>query len=118
MNCRRLVLLAFGSSLLAAADARAHFLFIRIGPPAEAGRMAEVYFSEQAEAGDPRFILKIAHTRLWLQDAPGNFRSLKVHSATDRLRASVPVSGSIAVVGACEYGVLARPKQTPFLPRP
>src|SRR5207244_444661 len=31
-----------------------------------AGRMAEVYFSEQAEAGDPRFILKIAHTQLWL----------------------------------------------------
>ncbi len=117
MNVRRLVLLTLAAWLLAGADARAHFLFIRIGPPAEAGRLAEVYFSEQAEAGDPRFILKIAHTRLWLQDAPGSFRPLKVHKAADRLRANVPVSGSIAVLGACEYGVLARPKKIPFLLR-
>ena len=48
-------------------------LFVRIGPLAEAGRAAEVYFSEQAEAGDPRFIAKIADTKLWLQSAPGTF---------------------------------------------
>ncbi len=38
---------------------------------AEAGRAAEVYFSEQAEAGDPRFIAKVAHTKLWVPDAAG-----------------------------------------------
>src|SRR5207302_11192608 len=92
-------------------------LFIKIGPPAEAGRAAEVYFSELAEAGDPRFIDKIAQTKLWLQQTPGQFRPLKVHKGADRLRAPVPPSGSLAVVGSCEYGVLARPKQTAFLLR-
>jgi hypothetical protein len=40
-----------------------------------------------------------------------------VHKGADRLRAALPSGGSVAVVGACEYGVLARPKQTPFLLR-
>jgi hypothetical protein len=117
MKRRTPLLLAAAVWLAWAADARAHFLFVRIVPPAEAGRMAEVYFSEQAEAGDPRFIAKVAHTRLWLQAAPGEFRPLKVHKAADRLRAPVPVSGSIGVVGVCEYGVLGRPGKTPFLLR-
>jgi hypothetical protein len=50
-----------------ATQARAHFLFIRIGAQAEAGRSAEVFFSEQADAGDTKFIVKIAHTALWVQ---------------------------------------------------
>jgi hypothetical protein len=117
MKVPRTLLLGAALWLASAASARAHFLFVRIGPPAEAGRWAEVFFSEQAEAGDPTFIRKIAHTRLWLQAAPGEFRPLKVHKAADRLRAPVPASGSLAVVGVCEYGVLARPKRTPFLLR-
>ena len=98
-------------------QARAHFLFIRIGPQAEAGRSAEVFFSEQAEAGDPKFVAKIAHTRLWIQTRPGEFRELTVRQAADRLVASLPSGRSLAVVGRCEYGVLARPNQTPFLLR-
>ncbi|HQU47490.1 MAG TPA: hypothetical protein PK867_32095 [Pirellulales bacterium] len=106
--------LRFGSLLivLLAADAppaQAHFLFIRITPPAEGGRAAEVYFSEQARAGDPRFIDKVAHTTLWRQTTPGKFEPLEVRKATDRLRAHLPASGTVAVVGECEYGVLARP---------
>ncbi|MCI0741941.1 MAG: DUF3386 family protein [Gemmataceae bacterium] len=97
--------------------AKAHFLFVRILPPAEGGRFAEVYFSELAEAGDPRFIAKIAHTELWLQTTPGKFEPLKVHTTPDRLRAHVPTSGTLCVVGACTYGVLGREKQTPFLLR-
>jgi hypothetical protein len=62
---------------LSGVEARAHFLFIRIGPPAEGGRAAEVFFSEQAEAGDPRFIDKIAGTQLWVQKTPGKFEPLK-----------------------------------------
>ena len=50
--------------------AEAHFLFVRVLPPAEGGRSAEVYFSELAEAGDPRFVERIAHTQLWLQATP------------------------------------------------
>ena len=100
-----------------AAEARAHFLFIRIGTQAEAGRAAEVYFSEQAEAGDPRFIAKVAHTQLWVQARPGEFRELAVHPGVDRLRAALPADRSLVVVGHCQYGVLARPKQTPFLLR-
>lgn len=103
--------------LLAAIPVHGHFLFVSIGPPAEGGRYAEVYFSELADAGDPRFTDKIAHTSLWLQTAPGQFEPLKVHKAHDRLRALVPATGNYAVIGHCQYGVLARPKQTPFLLR-
>ena len=67
--------------------ARAHFLFIRIGEPAEAGRTVEVYFSEKAEAGDPRFIHKVAGAELTLQTAPGKFQPLAVREGADRLRA-------------------------------
>ena len=72
---------------LGGGEAKAHFLFIRIGPEAEAGRSAEVYFSEQAEAGDPRFVPKVAHTQLWAQAAPGSFRALTVRKGADRLTA-------------------------------
>jgi hypothetical protein len=117
MNRRRILLGIVTAWLLFAAQARAHFLFIRIGPPAEGGRAAEVYFSELAEAGDARFIDKIAHTRLWVQKTPGKFDPLKVVKAPDRLRAHLPTNGSLVVIGACEYGVLARPKKVPFLLR-
>jgi hypothetical protein len=118
MNSRRCFLLAFLLAALAGTPARAHYLFVRILPPAEGGRAAEVYFSELAEAGDPRFLPKItAHTRLWLQTASGSFEPLKVHAAPDRLRAWLPYTGSVVVVGECRYGVLARPGQTPFLLR-
>jgi len=63
--------------LRSGATARAHFLFIRIGPSAEAGRSAEVYFSEQAEAGDPRFVEKVAGQSSGAQTAPGKFEPLK-----------------------------------------
>ncbi|HVX12556.1 MAG TPA: DUF3386 family protein [Pirellulales bacterium] len=97
--------------------AEAHFLFIRITPPAEGGRAAEVFFSERATAGDPRFIGKVAHTVLWRQTTPGRFEGLEVRQAADRLRAHLPASGSLGVVGFCEYGVLARPGESPFLLR-
>jgi hypothetical protein len=97
-------------TLVAPGVVDAHFLFIRIGPHAEAGRGVEVFFSEQARAGDPRFVEKVAHTELWLQDEPGKFTPLKVTQGTDRLRAYLPSGKSVAVVGSCEYGVLKRDK--------
>jgi hypothetical protein len=117
MLIRRILLLVTSIGGLQATPAQAHFLFIRILPPAEGGRAAEVYFSELAEAGDPRFINKIAKTELWMQQTPGRFTALKVHKATDRLRAWLSEEGAIVVVGRCVYGVLARPRQTPFLLR-
>jgi Protein of unknown function (DUF3386) len=117
MHLRRILLLVVGIGALQASPAQGHFLFIRILPPAEGGRAAEVYFSELAEAGDPRFVNKIAKTELWLQQTPGRFVTLKVHNAADRLRAWVPEEGAVVVVGRCVYGVLARPRQTPFLLR-
>ena len=118
MFLRRAVLFAaVAAAWVQGGRAGAHFLFVRVLPPAEGGRAAEVYFSELAEAGDPRYLDKIAQTQLWLQAAPGKFEPLKVHKAPDRLRAWLPAPGSVAVVGACTYGVLARPNQTPFLLR-
>jgi hypothetical protein len=112
-----IVVVAAGT--LGGREAAAHFLFIRIEPMAEGGRWAEVYFSDQADAGDPKFVDKIAGTQLWVQTAanPGQFQPLVVHRGADRLKAALPSGGSVAVIGACEYGVLARPKQTPFLLR-
>ena len=109
--CALLVLVLGGA-------ARAHFLFVRILPPAEGGRAAEVYFSEKADAGDPRFIEKVAATQLWVQGTPGEFRPLAVTKGRDRLRAHLPIAGSLSVIGLLDYGVLARPGQTPFLLRP
>jgi hypothetical protein len=111
IRCCLLLLIGF---LLGQGRAQAHFLFVRITPHAEGGRAAEVYFSELAEAGDPRFISKVAHTQLWMQRTPGRFEPLKVHKALDRLRAWLPTSSSLMVVGDCQYGVLARAKQIPF----
>ncbi len=111
------VILAIFFLFAAVNSSQAHFLFLRVLPPAEGGRGAEVYFSELAEAGDPRFIDKIAHTQLWLQQSPGKFEALPARALPDRLRAHLPDSGSLMVVGSCTYGVLARPKQTPFLLR-
>ena len=71
---RYAVLLLAGICSLPASPAQAHFLFIRILPPAEGGRAAEVYFSELAEAGDPRFIEKIARTELWLHETRSRCR--------------------------------------------
>lgn len=116
MLTRRLLLSALLFTVVVA-PAQAHFLFVRILPPAEGGRSAEVYFSELAEAGDPRFVEKVAQTQLWLQTAPGKFEPLKVHAAPDRLRAWLPYSGTMMVVGECKYGVVARSNQTPFLLR-
>ncbi len=106
--------LLIAAILLCVESARAHFLFIRILPAAEAGRFAEVYFSDQADAGDARFIDKIASTKLWLQTKPGEFSPLNVHKTPDRLRAAVPANGSVAVVGECTYGVIGK---KPFLLR-
>jgi hypothetical protein len=117
MKLRRWALLAVLAGALCVRRAEAHFLFVRVLPSAEGGRAAEVYFSELAEAGDPRFLDKVAGTQLWLQKTSGSFVPLTVHRAPDRLRAWVPASGSLVVVGRCDYGVLGRPKQTAFLLR-
>jgi Protein of unknown function (DUF3386) len=107
---KKLFCIAVAWCLITGASAHAHFLFVRILPVAEAGRFAEVYFSDAADAGDPRFIDKIAHTKLWLQQKPGQFEPLRVHVAADRLRAPLPAHNSAAVIGECTYGVLTRPK--------
>src|SRR5947208_2572948 len=60
MTLRRLLLPVLMVWVLIGSTARAHFLFVRLRPPAEAGRFAEVYFSEQAGAGDPRFVQTVA----------------------------------------------------------
>ncbi len=115
MNVKTRILLSAAVCVLATQSTHAHFLFARILPPAEGGRAVEVYFSELAEAGDPRFIAKMARTSLWLQQKPGEWLPLDLHKLDDRLRAHLPYSGPAMVAGVCEYGVLAREKQTPFL---
>ena len=96
-------------------DLFGHFLFIRIGEHAEAGRAVEVFFSEKAEAGDPRFIGKVSSTQLWMQREPGTFVPLKSRLGADRLRAYLPADGAVSVTGYCEYGILER--EVPFLLR-
>ena len=104
------LLMASLLTVLASASSEAHFLFIQIGPHAEAGRSVEVYFSDRATAGDPKFVAKIAQTELWRQDQPGKFLPLTVNQATDRLRAYLPSGQAVSVIGRCEYDVLKRDK--------
>jgi uncharacterized GH25 family protein len=111
------VFAAMLSLVSASAIARAHFLFVRIGPAAEGGRVAEVYFSEYATAGDPRFIDKVAGAQFSIQTEAGEFRPLEMRKLSDRLRAHVPQSGTLMVAGQLDYGVLNRPGAPPFLLR-
>jgi hypothetical protein len=103
--------------LICPAWALGHFLFVRILPPAEGRRLAEVFFSDRADVGDSQFVAKITGTRLWVQTGQGKFEPLKLEKGEDRLRTSLPATGSLSVIGECTYGVLARPKKTPFLLR-
>jgi hypothetical protein len=100
-----------------AARAEGHFLFTRICPPAEGGRAAEVYFSEYATAGDPRYIDKVAAAEFTIQTAPGKSRELPMRRLSDRLRAHVPASGAMQVAGTLDYGALDRPGAPTFLLR-
>jgi hypothetical protein len=113
----RLALLTATLWLACMTAAQAHFLFVRICPPAEGGRAAEVYFSELAAAGDPRFIDKVAGAKFWLQTTPGEFHPLEMRKLSDRLRARVPLDSTMMVVGQLDYGVLTRPASPPFLLR-
>ena len=108
-----IALLAAVSSYVTPAGA--HFLFLRIVATPDQQRRVEVYFSEQATAGDPQYIEKIAHTRLWVQNRPGEFTPLTVTKAEDRLRAGLPDQPATSISGFCEYGVLTR--NVPFLLR-
>jgi hypothetical protein len=93
---------------LAADPVAAHFMFLRIVTEPGTDRRAEVFFGEQATAGDPQFIDKIAHTRLWSQSKPGKFAALELVKRPDRLRAALPGTDPVAVVGYCEYGIVRR----------
>lgn len=110
MNYRLVLAFVLAAIGCRVASAQAHFLFIQVGPHAEAGRNVEVFFSERATAGDPRFVTKVAHTELWMQDTPGKFTPLAVNRGTDRLRAYLPSGNSVSIIGRCEYGVLKREK--------
>jgi hypothetical protein len=100
-----------------AQQAQAHFLFTRICPPAEGGRVAEVYFSEYATAGDPRYVEKIASAEFQMQSAPGEFKPLRMRRLADRLRGHVPIGGPLLVAGKLDYGALDRPGAPTFLLR-
>ena len=74
----RAFFLAAVALLCSTNPADAHFLFARICPAAEGGRVAEVYFSEYAHAGDPRYIAKLATGRYWTQPSAGQFQPLEM----------------------------------------
>src|ERR1043166_6666469 len=100
---------------LFAAAAEAQFIFLRITTEPGSERRADVFFGEQATAGDPQFIDKITHTKLWVQRKSGEFTPSNVSKKEDHLEAPLPGGEPLAVVGFCEYGVLKR--DVPFLLR-
>ena len=118
MHARRWIVWGLAVSLLGGTEAReAHALFVRVGPLSEGGRSAEVTFGERPGLAEPKFVPKIASTRLWLQATPGEFRPIEVRKGVDRLRAHVPAAGAVSVVGECEYGVFAPKGSSPTLLR-
>lgn len=114
---RTTVILAIAILLIQALVAEAHFLFTRICPPAEGGRFAEVYFSEYARAGDPRYIAKVAPAEFQVQTVPGQWQALPLRRLDDRLRAHLPTTGPLIVAGKLDYGALDRPGSPTFLLR-
>jgi len=114
---RSRVILAAVLVLVHTSTTHAHFLFTRICPPAEGGRFAEVYFSEYARAGDPRYIAKVAPAEFQIQTTPGQWRALPMRRLDDRLRAHLPTTGPLVVAGRLDYGALDRPGSPTFLLR-
>lgn len=101
-------------TLLAAAQAQAHFVWLVV-ESGEAGKpVAKVYFAELAESDDAALLDKIAHVQVHTRDANGETSTepLKLTKQVDKdgggsWTAELP-EGTAALAGTIKYGVLER----------
>jgi uncharacterized GH25 family protein len=101
--------------LTAAAPARAHFIWLV--PESDKGA-ALMVFSDTLEPDANVPVKKIAHTKLFARGGvKGEALSVQVDEVKDAFRASVakPVEGPLMIAGVCEYGVVSKGKDEPYL---
>src|SRR5438128_2103405 len=84
--------------------ARAHFVFIV--PPTKGGKTVQVVFSDSTKPDRAKLLDRIAHATFALVDEKGKLTEVKAKKVGNALNIEVPDSGSVEVVGRCEYGVL------------
>lgn len=105
----RYVLLGLACALaLAAAPARAHFIWLDLQPSDGGKSQARLYFSEEPEPGEPDLIGKAAKVKVWLRKADGTLAEVKLNPAAEAeaaLVADCADATAVSLEGNWDYGV-------------
>ena len=110
---RAKTLLATLTSLLVAATAQAHFLWVDL-VPSENGRFVCVSFSEEPGPGEAHLVDRISSTKAWVRRAQGEPQPLELSSIVDDesdegyWSTKVKLDGATSVEAQCQYGVFQR----------
>lgn len=101
-------IVAFSLLALSCNSANAHFLWIGIG---RFQPVAEVWFNERPEPGEPHLLARVRQTQAWVRTADGRQQPLKLElsrSQPPSLQAPVPAAAPRSIEAVCRYGVFTR----------
>ena len=98
--------------VLAAPLARAHFIWL---VPDKDGTTFQVVFSDTPQPDDAKLLAKIAHTKWVVRGPEGKTVDLKWKEEKDGCSVTPSGSGTRILAGICNYGVIQRGKDDPFL---
>jgi hypothetical protein len=104
--------LALAAGVLAAATARAHFIWI---VPEASKPAAKVVFSDTLEPDRPEFLDKITQLETFVCGSGGKAVPVRWTKGDDALLLTVSGQGPQVVGGVCKYGIFARGNAEPFL---
>ncbi|HEY5311180.1 MAG TPA: DUF3386 family protein [Pirellulales bacterium] len=94
---------------LLAGPAQAHFVWIGVG---RFQPIAEVWFSEQPEPGDPQLLDRIRQTQAWVRTPDGRQQPLKLEMSQNQVEpalvATLPAAAPRSIEAVCRYGVFKR----------
>jgi hypothetical protein len=94
---------------LLAGAAQAHFVWIGVG---RFQPIAEVWFNEQPEPGDPQLLDRIKQTQAWVRTADGRQQPLKLEMSQNQVEpalvATLPSGAPRSIEAVCRYGVFKR----------
>jgi uncharacterized GH25 family protein len=99
-------------AVLAAATARAHFIWI---VPEASKPAAKVVFSDSLEPDRPEFLEKITQMEMFVRGPDGKAVPLRWTKGDDALLVTVAGKGPQIVGGVCKYGIFARGNAEPSL---
>lgn len=95
--------------LLTSAVVQGHFIWV---VPDEDGERAKVIFSETLKLEDPALLEKISELKLVPRDVRAEVKGKKEKGF---IHVSVPSSKPGVISGVCEYGVVAKGREKPYL---